>query len=181
MTNTLRSTPHDRDAATKAEWSPAIHEHVRVSRRIDRPEAEVERMLRIEPDRLVRVAYGVDATAAATVISLPLFGSLDAPRVPVRVEFLTPRPPRSAAIISLKWQATFLNRYFPVLEADIAVLHGPELAGLELNGTYLPPLGIAGLVFDRFVGRRIATAAAVGFVDALATAIELDDTAKGAA
>ena len=180
MTNTLRRTPHDRDEVTTAEWSPATHEHVRVSRRIDRPVADVERVLRIEPDRLVRAAYGVDVAATSTVIALPLFGSLKGLRVPVRVEFRTPRPPRHA-IISLKWQATYLNRYFPVLEADIEVHAGPDVADLELNGTYLPPLGIAGLVFDRFIGRRIATSAAVGFVDALATAIEQDDRAKGAA
>ena len=180
MTNTVGRTPHDRDEVTTAVWSPATHEHVRVSRRIDRPVADVERVLRIEPDRLVRIAYGVDVTASSTVIGIPLFTSLKGLRVPVRVEFRTPRPPRHA-IISLEWQATYLNRYFPVLKADIEVHAGPDLVELELNGTYLPPLGIAGLVFDRFIGRRIASSAAVGFVVALASAIEQDDRTKSAA
>ena len=95
--------------------------------------------------------------------------------MPARIEFSTPPPHHAGAVISLKWQASHLSRYFPVLEADISVSQGTDTTDLELHGTYRPPLGIAGFTFDRLVGKRFAAAAAVGFVEALGDAIEGDD------
>jgi hypothetical protein len=169
---------NDVRARAIAEWSPAPEEHLRVLRKIGKPIAEVESALRIRPDRLVRIAYGTDVEAkTSAIISLTPFRSQRWVRVPARVEFSSPSPDHRGAVISLKWQASHLNRYFPVLEADIAVLRGTGTAEVELQGTYRPPLGIAGLVFDRLVGKRIATAAAVGFVEALAVAIEAEEAA----
>ena len=166
-----RSTPHTARSRTTAQWTPAAYEHVSVSRPMDRPLADIERVLKIQPHRLLHIAYGTEVAPTGTVVSLRIFTSLPWLRVPTRVEFSTP-PPHHSGTISLKWEAAHLSRYFPVLEADIGVRPDADKANLVLEGTYKPPLGIVGLVFDHLVGRRFATAAATGFVDALAASID---------
>ena len=174
MTQPNRSADEDRERAT-AKWTPASSEGLYVSRIVHRSIADVERTLRIRPEKLVRAAYDCKIDARDTaVIPLSLVGSQRWFRVPARIEFWRPTA-QSGAAISLRWQATHLTRYFPVLEADLAARPGAGVTVLELNGTYRPPLKIAGLIFDYFVGKRIAAATAVGFVDALASAIERDE------
>ncbi|HUZ18947.1 MAG TPA: hypothetical protein VMU75_00030 [Acidimicrobiales bacterium] len=161
---------------TTAAWFPAADERLRVSRTIMRSSVEVARALHVRPDQLVRVAYNTEITeATGAIILLSPVKSQRWLRVPARVELLTPPPQHPDAIISLRWQAARLSRLFPVLEADLAVRPAAGGTELRLDATYRPPLGIAGLVFDHLVGRRIATAATVGFVDALAVAIERDE------
>ena len=174
MTRPDGSAEEDRERTT-AKWTPASSEGLCVSRIVHRSIADVERALRIRPEKLVRAAYDckIDAKDGA-VVPLFLVSSQRWFRVPVRVGFWSPTA-RSGAVISLRWQATHLTRYFPVLEADLAARPSAGVTVLELNGTYRPPLKIAGLIFDYFVGKRIATATAVGFVDALASAIERDE------
>lgn len=175
--NDRSAKPTGRHAGTTTEWSSSAEEHLRVVHRIAKPADEVERALRIRPDRLVRIAYGFDVEAkTSAIISLSPFRSQHWLRVPARIEFSTPLPHHAGAVISLKWQASHLSHYFPVLEADLLVNQGTGTTDLELQGTYRPPLGIAGFMFDRLVGKRFAAAAAVGFVEALGDAIERDDS-----
>ena len=167
------------DGATAvAEWSPVANARLHVSRPVNPPSADVERMLRIQPERLLQLAYNVEAVAATGVnIGLSPVKSQRWLRIPAHVEFWTPPSHQSNAIISLRWQAVHLSRYFPVLEADLAVRPGTNTAQVELNGTYRPPLGIVGLIFDHLVGKRIATVAAIGFIDAICAAIDNGDLA----
>jgi len=175
------STSEPREDGTTAEWFPAADERMRVTRPMSRSLAEVERALRVRPDEIVRLAYGAarthDAGADAT---LSPFRSQRWVHVSVRVEFRSPPPAHSGAVISLTWHANRRSKYFPVLTGDI-FLH-PRNGGtlIELDGAYRPPLGLAGLVFDRVLGRRIATAAAVGFVSALGAALDGQDGPLGA-
>jgi len=168
----------DRNGTT-VEWSSPPEEHLRVVRRINKPVDEVERALRIQPDRLVRIAYDADTEAkTSAIVSLSPFGSQRWLHIPARIEFSTPPPHHSGAVISLRWEASHLTRLFPRLEADMAVHPRRDATDLELEGTYRPPLGITGFMFDRLVGKRFAAAAAVGFVEALAVAIERDSDAS---
>jgi hypothetical protein len=160
-------------ATAAAEWFPVANARLHVSRPVGPSPADVERMLRIQPERLLQLAYNVETVAATGVnIGLSPVKSQRWLRIPAHVEFWTPPSHHSNAIISLRWQAVHLSRYFPVLEADLAVRPGTSTAQVELNGTYRPPLGFVGLVLDYFVGKRIATVAAVGFIDAICGAID---------
>jgi hypothetical protein len=168
---------HD-GATTAAEWFPVAHARLHVSRTVRPSPADVERMLRIQPELLLQLAYDVEAVGATGVnITLSPVKSQRWLRVPAHVEFWTPPAHHGNAIISLRWQAIHLSRYFPVLEADLSVRPGAGTAQIELDGTYRPPLRFVGLVFDHFVGKRIATVAAVGFVDAVCGAIDKGDLA----
>src|ERR1035437_4320893 len=163
-------------ATAAAEWLPVANARLHVSRTVDRSPTDVERMLRIQPELLLQIAYNVEAVDATGVnIVLSPVKSQRWLCIPAHVEFWTPPPHHSNAIISLRWQAIHLSRYFPVLEADLAVRPGTSTAQVELNATYRPPLGFVGLVFDYFVGKRIAAAAAVGFIDAICGAIDKGD------
>lgn len=160
-------------ATAVAEWFPVANARLHVSRTVGPSPADVERMLRIQPELLLQLAYDVKAVDATGVnIVLSPLKSQRWLRIPAHVEFWTPPSHHSNAIISLRWQAIHLSRYFPVLEADLAVRPGTSTAQVELNGSYRPPLGFVGLVFDHFVGKRIATVAAVGFIDAICGAID---------
>lgn len=84
-----RNAKSTRDhTGTTAEWSSPPEEHLRVVRRIAKPLDEVERALRIQPDRLVRIAYGADTEAKkSAIVGLSPFGSQRWLRLPARIEF----------------------------------------------------------------------------------------------
>jgi hypothetical protein len=47
----------------------------------------------------------------------------------------------------------------------------PRFSRLEVDGTYVPPGGLLGRVFDAAVGRRMARTSMADFIDRLATEI----------
>ncbi len=160
--------------AVTVEWYPVGFERVRVTRQIRRPSLEADQALRIRPDQLIQVAYGCGASGQDEAkISLAPLASQSWFRVPASFEVRTPAPDHRAAAISLRWQATRFARHFPVMDADLEVR--PAANGettLVLDGTYQPPLGLIGLIFDHLLGRRIAVATAKDFVVRLARSIE---------
>lgn len=165
---------------TTAEWSTS-EEHLRVWRELDRPSTEVERTLHLRPDELLRLAYGsADDQSGTATVKLSPVRSQSWLRVPALIDFWTPPPERSGAILSLRWRATRFPRYFPVLDAELVVRPLGENTTLELDGRYRPPLGFLGLLFDLLVGRRIAAAVATGFIETLGAAIERHDLPESA-
>lgn len=153
------------------QWLPAAEERLRVTRKVDAPMAEVERVLRIAPERLIELAYDQPPEPDGLVISLRLVPSIAWLRVPVRVESWTPA--HHGATIAIRWQATHLSRYFPVMDADLIASPG-DGAGCQLilEGRYRPPLGLLGLLSDRLIGRFVAASTARRFVDRLSDRIQ---------
>jgi len=155
------------------EWLPAELARLRATRAVRRPFEVVEKRLRIEPDRVVQLAYGDLANKDEGVIPLALHPSLSWLRVPVRVESFTPIDPHRGTVISIRWTPTRAAGLLPTLEADLEVRPGVHGSSeLELEGRYRPPLGLAGLVFDRLVGRFVAASTARTFLDRVADCIE---------
>ena len=154
----------------RVEWLPAALDRVRVTRIVAVPLSEVEEALRIGPERIANVVYksGAYAPDGGTVV---LTAGRSWLRVPARIDFLTPTG-HPAASISLRWRASRLAQYFPILEADVLVRGFDGATELTLEGTYRPPLGLIGLIFDRLVGRWFATTTVERFVDGLATSLE---------
>jgi len=164
----------DATAADRAQvqWLPAAYETVQVARRIHRGLNEVETLLHIGPDQLIALAYGKHSETSGLIVNLSGVGPI---KIPVRVESLTPSPDHHDSAISLRWQAIRATRYFPIMEGDLKARPGEDgTTLLILEGRYRPPLGLFGLVFDRIIGRRVASATAACFVDRVADEIERD-------
>ena len=158
------------------QWRPVEFERLRVSRVVTRSNVDVERELRIQPEQVLRLAYGETVDTSGAEISLAPYPSLTWLRVPVHVESSTPVGEHCGAVISIRWTATWMPHLFPAMEADLSVR--PERSGaceLVLDGRYRPPLGLAGLILDRLVGRWVASTTARSFLDRLGDCIEKTD------
>jgi hypothetical protein len=63
---------------------------------------------------------------------------------------------------------------FPTFEGILIIRGktGSDVSSVELDGSYTPPYGVAGQVFDAAIGRRIAQATAREFLKDVKAAIE---------
>jgi hypothetical protein len=157
---------------TTVEWRPLDVERLHVTRVIDRPYAAVERDLRIQPEQVLRAAYGQDGSATEAVISLGVHPSLAWLRVPVRVESFSPTAGHHG-FISIRWTPTRMTRVLPTMDADVsAVPQTTDACELVVDGRYRPPLGFVGFVIDRLLGRWVAARTVATFVERLAEGLE---------
>ncbi len=160
-------------ARAQVEWTPAELEQVRASYRLSVPTFEAEAALRRRPEELVRLAYSTmvqDGDGAAIVLRVS--PSISWLNVPASIGWRTPSPGHPGAIISLSWRARRWPRLVPELDADVSLHSVDGRAELHLEGRYRPPLGLAGLVFDHLLGRRIATQTLGDFVTVIGASIE---------
>jgi hypothetical protein len=158
---------------TTVEWLPVEPVQLRVSRRIRPPIVGVEEALRIQPEQVLKLAYGQELDGNAIVVPLVPYRWLALLRVPVRVQSLSASGDHRGAIISVRWEAERAAAVFPVMEADLTVHHDQaDRYELVLDGRYTPPLGVLGTVIDRIIGRSVAGAAAKSFLDRLGDYIE---------
>jgi hypothetical protein len=126
----------------------------------------------------------VPAAAAAYVSSLPIEDGL--PTVALRVKAgdviverradLVLKHVRSLAgyeIMEIKWRPHDGGLY-PIFRGTLSV---EDVTGnycrIDLDGSYVPPLGVAGAVFDSVLGHRIAVAAARELLDEIKIGFEL--------
>jgi len=155
------------------EWLPARDEGLRVATTVDRPLSDLERILHVEPQELIRVAYGVAPGDGAVVVPMQPWPGLSWLRVPVEVECWPPTGEQGATGIAIRWQAARMPSLFPVMEGELqARLQAEGRSVLEFLGRYRPPLGLAGLVVDRLVARWVAIASVQRFVEHLAERLE---------
>jgi hypothetical protein len=76
-------------------------------------------------------------------------------------------------IMEIAWQAHDGGPY-PVFRGTLSVEDvGGNFSRLDLDGSYDPPLGIAGVVFDAVIGHRIAVEAARKLLDEIKVGMEL--------
>ena len=77
------------------------------------------------------------------------------------------------ARVALRWEAIGPGGgLFPALDANITLTAaGEQTTMLALAGTYRPPLGAVGAVFDRAILHRVATATIRAFLGRVADAI----------
>jgi hypothetical protein len=75
-------------------------------------------------------------------------------------------------IMAIGWQAHDGGLY-PVFRGTLCVEDGTgNFCRIDLDGTYVPPLGIAGAVFDAVAGHRIAVEAARQLLDEIRIGLE---------
>jgi hypothetical protein len=78
----------------------------------------------------------------------------------------------SAAIMDISWSAHDGGPY-PIFRGTLSVVEtGGNFCRLDLDGGYVPPLGLAGAVFDAVLGHRIAVAAARELLDDIRIGVE---------
>ncbi len=76
--------------------------------------------------------------------------------------------------IAVTWRAEHEQEPFPIFTGTLGLEAAtPKACALTLDGTYEPPLGIAGKVFDAALGRRIAEATAEQLLKEIGGSIEL--------
>jgi hypothetical protein len=126
----------------------------------------------------------VPAAAAAYLASLPIEDGL--PTVALRVKVgdliverradLVLKHVRSYAgyeVMEMKWRPHDGGLY-PIFRGTLSV---EDVTGnycrIDLDGSYVPPLGVAGAVFDSVLGHRIALAAARELLDEIKLGLEL--------
>lgn len=91
----------------------------------------------------------------------------------VRMEVGEPVGEEETMLLPILWEATGRPGLFPRMEAEVVLAAlGPGLTQLSLRGSYRPPLGPIGRVFNRALLHRVAEASVKGFVDQVARAIE---------
>lgn len=75
-----------------------------------------------------------------------------------------------ATRVALEWSALRHPGAFPVMQATLTLYALTETeTQLELEGAYQPPLGLVGKAVDAIVGRRIADASVLCFIQEVAT------------
>ncbi len=89
----------------------------------------------------------------------------------VRIEVRRPTEAGEGTIIVWKPEGTVA---LPTFEGTlVACSNGvPDRSYIELEGSYTPPFGVAGQIFDAAIGKRIAQATAREFLKDLKAAIE---------
>lgn len=76
-------------------------------------------------------------------------------------------------IMDIRWRAHGGGLY-PVFRGTLSVEEeSGNFCRLDLDGSYVPPLGVAGAMFDAVVGHRIALQAARQLLDEIKTGFEL--------
>lgn len=137
---------------------------------VNQPYARVCNALLANPHHVFR-----QATSSATVHAARLhvrIGALDVGTdVDIRVtgvehDFAYDQP---ATRLRLEWQAANNPRVFPSMTATLTIfpLSATETQ-IELSGKYEPPMGKLGEAIDAALGRRLATASVVKFVQEVA-------------
>jgi hypothetical protein len=91
----------------------------------------------------------------------------------VDVRFRHVVPHERSAVLALRWETVGPGGgLFPVLDADITLAPYRKSATLlALTGAYRPPLGVIGVVLDRVVLHRVATATVQRFMDRIGNAV----------
>jgi hypothetical protein len=91
----------------------------------------------------------------------------------VRVEVRPPPVSEQARAIGIIWRPEG-TLAFPTFEGTVTLCTNPHPrhAYIALDGSYTPPLGPAGQVFDAIIGRQIAKATAREFLKDLKDAVE---------
>jgi hypothetical protein len=161
------------NSAASVEWGPVEFAHFEVTCPVPLPLTAVQEFLRIHPEQVLHLAYDELSTGVDQVIYLTVHPALSGIGLPVRVESSTPMGSHHpGAVIAIRWTPTRYGRVVPTMEADLAVVPaGPEASTLVLHCQYRPPLGLAGLVLDRLLGRFVAATTTTTFIVRLADAL----------
>jgi hypothetical protein len=161
---------------TKASWTSTSIAHLAVSQFVAVFLSDAERALRFEPERIIRTAYGRNqANLGPTVVELTLGPRASWAHLPALIECTTPPAlDASESVIRVTWKSLYLARALPVMQADIALRPVPNGTEIVLSGLYKPPLGGFGVLFDRLIGRFVATATAKHFVASIAASLQSD-------
>jgi hypothetical protein len=149
----------------------------------------VSSISRVVVERVARCPFSVaheyaeaffrECAARGAEVRVPLRDLLPTPgghlRQPVRIVFER-RPDeeetgRSHDALAVRWTAG--TRLFPDFHGVLRLrIVSVDETGLALEGTYRPPFGPAGTVFDVLLGRRIARATMRDLIGRLADAME---------
>ncbi len=140
---------------------------------VDRPYEAVRSLLRSRADEVLQRATNTASVRAKGIVARLQVGAagIDV-GVDVRIE-VRPAPEERGVAglppithVGITWKANEEAALFPSMSADLAV--SPMTFAetrVEFEGTYRPPLAIAGQAVDAVVGHRVAEAAVHRFVN----------------
>ena len=148
--------------------STRLKEHVAVACPIDRAQAGIEAFFARRS--------GADGVAHLT-LRVPLDG-IGAPSGLALERAVTVRARRDRDaqnlndLVRIEWEADGGGPY-PRFEGTLVawVEHDPNETFVELDGTYVPPLGVAGELFDAALGRAMARRTARALLDDIGRAL----------
>lgn len=142
---------------------PRLYERTSVELPIDQTKAGVERFFTSlrRKDGTSRIRLRVPADGPTLGLSIDRA---------VRIEA---RPSVDNDSTHVSW-APEGTTVLPAFEGSLAIRSDerPNVTYIELNGSYEPPFGVAGQIFDAAIGRRIAQATAREFLKDLKDAVE---------
>lgn len=164
------------------------HDPLRTYDYVNHPYGEVRRVLLQDALGLFQRATTV-ATSRATSLHSQLhaqLGPIDvAAEVDIRVVSIEEAraPIRGPATrVAVEWSSARHPGLFPVMKAVLTLYALTETeTQLELEGEYAPPLGIVGKAIDAIVGRRIADASMLCFIQEVAARLREELRAPSAA
>ena len=162
------------------------HDLLRAYDYVNHPYPQVRRVLLEDAAGLFQRATTV-ATSRAASLRAQLhahFGPLDlGAEVEIRVIPIEHRQSPlggPATRVTLEWKAVKHPGAFPVMHATLAFYGLTESeTQLELEGTYEPPLGMLGKAVDAVIGRRIAEASVLRFIQEVAARLREELGAPG--
>jgi hypothetical protein len=156
---------------------------IRVFEYVNQPYERVAAWVKRDPEALFRRATDVAGERARTVASgLDVDVGGLAVRAPIEIEIASveehaPRPGAASRVtrVSLRWQAAKGAAWFPTMEADLSFYPlSPDETQVDLDGSYVPPLGAVGAAANALVGHRIAEASVHRFVRELTERVRAD-------
>ncbi len=87
-----------------------------------------------------------------------------------------------AVHLDLRWHPTVHARWFPVFEGElVAAGERPHESHLVLRGTYRPPFGLLGRIFDTLIGHTVAERSLDRFVRRSADRLDAEVDRRGGA
>jgi hypothetical protein len=147
---------------------PRLHDRTSVERPVGQAQERLEKFLASlrGKDGICRLRLRVPMNANPYGLSLDRA---------VHIEATRPRDEQTLdGVIQITWSPEG-NTIFPRFEGTLAVYGegaDPGVSYIELDGSYVPPFGPAGQLFDAAIGRRIAQATAREFLKDVKAAIE---------
>ena len=91
------------------------------------------------------------------------------------VELGLPRESGEAVVVDLIWRPVRDSRLLPIFDGSLELTPDGSHTRLHLCGTYRPPLGLVGALFDRIAGHRLARPSVAALLRTVAQ--RLDDEA----
>ena len=155
-----------RQHSSRSEWTRHVTSHVHAERCVDCP-------FSIASEYAAHFLRSLEQAPLASV-GLGLPGLQHRVRLRFAVHSDSSDPVRQHQALRISWWSG--SKWLPNLSGTLRFRIGPHVKTLvSFDGTYAPPFGGAGALFDRLFGRYVATAMARAFLARLGEALATEE------